>query len=120
MVVKSKMQLIDLLDESMTGMTKILALKSRSPEKCMLLQFINRFHSFDYINSIGKTRFMNSHTTLARKVSERNAASKDLAIYEFSRSSITTNSKNMYMYIAPDQCVDILFDSQHAADEIML
>lgn len=24
------------------------------------------------------------------------------------------------MYIAPDQCVDILFDSQHAADEIML
>ena len=60
MVTKSKVQLINLLDETMPGITKILALKSRNPEKCMLLQFIKRFHSFGYINEIGKTRFMNS------------------------------------------------------------
>lgn len=120
MVTKSKVQLINLLDESMPGITKILALKSRNPEKCMLLQFIKRFHSFDYINSIGKTRFMNSYTTLARKVGERNAAAKGLAIYELSKVSITTRSNNEYMDIALDQCVDILSDSQRAADEIML
>ncbi len=120
MVVKSKNQLIDLLDESLPGITRILALKSRSPEKCMLLQFIKRFHSFDYINSIGKTRFMNSYTTLARKVGERNAAAKGLTIYELSKSSITTRSNNEYMDIALDQCVDILADSQRAADEIIL
>ena len=117
MVTKSKVQLINLLDESMPGITKILALKSRNPEKCMLLQFIKRFHSFDYINSIGKTRFM---TTLARKVGERNAAAKGLAIYELSKASITTRSNSDYMDIALDQCVDILSDSQRAADEIML
>ena len=120
MVVKSKNQLIDLLDESMPGITRILALKSRNPEKCMLLQFIKRFHSFDYINSIGKTRFMNSYTTLARKVGERNAPAKGLAIYELSKTSITTRSNSEYMDIALDQCVDILSDSQRAADEIML
>ena len=120
MVVKSKNQLIDLLDESMPGITRVLALKSRNPEKCMLLQFIKRFHSFDYINSIGKTRFMNSYATLARKVGERNAAAKGLAIYELSKVSITTRSNNEYMDIALDQCVDILSDSQRAADEIML
>ena len=120
MVTKSKVQLINLLDESMPGITKILALKSRNPEKCMLLQFIKRFHSFDYINSIGKTRFMNSYTTLARKVGERNAAAKGLAIYELSKASITTRSNSDYMDIALDQCVDILSDSQRAADEIML
>ena len=120
MVVKSKNQLINLLDESMPGITRILALKSRNPEKCMLLQFIKRFHSFDYINSIGKTRFMNSYTTLARKVGERNAAAKGLAIYELSKASITTRSNSDYMDIALDQCVDILSDSQRAADEIML
>ena len=120
MVVKSKNQLIDLLDESMPGITRILALKSRNPEKCMLLQFIKRFHSFDYINSIGKTRFMNSYTTLAHKVGERNAAAKGLAIYELSKGSITTRSSNEYMTIALNQCVDILSDSQRAADEIML
>ena len=97
MVTKSKVQLINLLDESMPGITKILALKSRNPEKCMLLQFIKRFHSFDYINSIGKTRFMNSYTTLARKVGERNAAAKGLAIYELSKASITTRSNSDYM-----------------------
>ena len=120
MVVKSKNQLINLLDESMPGITRILALKSRNPEKCMLLRFIKRFHSFDYINSIGKTRFMNSYTTLARKVGERNAAAKGLAIYELSKASITTRSNSDYMDIALDQCVDILSDSQRAADEIML
>ena len=54
MVTKSKIQLINLLDESMPGITKILALKSRNPEKCMLLQFVKRFHSFDYLSQLAK------------------------------------------------------------------
>jgi transposase len=120
LVTKSKVQLVNLLDESMPGVTKILTLKSRSPEKCMLLQFIKRFHSFDYICEIGKTRFMNSYVTLARKVGERNASSKGLSIYELAKASITTRSKSEYMDIALDQCVDILSESQRAADEIIL
>jgi transposase len=120
MVTKSKIQLLNLLDESMPGITKILPLKSRNPEKCMLLQFIKRFHSFDYICEIGKTRFMNSYVTLARKVGERNASAKGLSIYELAKASITTRSKSEYMDISLDQCVDILSDSQRAADEIIL
>ena len=120
LVVKTKIQLINLLDESMPGITGILALKSRNPEKCMLLQFIKRFHSFDYINRIGKTRFMNSYATLARKVGERNAASKGLAIYELSKAGITTRSDSMYMDSALDQCVAILSEAQRAADEVIL
>ena len=120
LVTKSKVQLINLLDESMPGITKILALKSRNPEKCMLLQFVKRFHSFDYINSIGKTRFMNRYIALAHKVGERNAETKGLAIYELSKASITTRSNSEYMAVALDQCVDILSESQRAADEIML
>ena len=120
MVTKSKVQLINLLDESMPRITKILALKCRNPEKCMLLQFITRFHSFHYFVASGKTRFINSYTTLARKTGDRNAASKGLAIYELSKASITTRSNYEYMAIALDQCVDILSDSQRAADEIIL
>lgn len=86
----------------------------------MLLQFIKRFHSFDYINSIGKTRFMNSYITLAHKVGERNASTKGLSIYELSKLSVTTHSNSEYMSVALDQCVDILSDSQRAADEIIL
>ena len=120
MVTKSKIQLINLLDESMPGITNILALKSRDPERCMLLQFIKRFHSFDYINKIGKTRFLNSYATLARKVGERNAVTKGLTIYELSKSSITTRCNTDYFASTLDQCVDILSETQRAADEIIL
>ena len=120
MVTKSKVQLINLLDESMPEITKILSLKSRNPEKCMLLQFIKRFHSFEYINGLGKTRFLNSYTTLAHKIGERNAATKGLSIYELSKSSITTHGNSEYMNSALDQCIDILSASQRAADEIIL
>lgn len=120
LVTKSKVQLVNLLDEAMPGITAILSLKSRNPEKSMLLQFIKRFHSFDYINSVGKTRFMSSYATLARKVGERNASAKGLSIYELARASITTRSKSEYMDISLEQCVNILSESQRAADEIML
>ena len=63
---------------------------------------------------------MNSYATLARKVGERNAASKGLAIYELSKAGITTRSDSMYMDSALDQCVAILSEAQRAADEVIL
>ena len=120
MVSRIKIQLTDLLDESLPGITRLLSLKSRDPEHCMLLQFIKRFHSFEYINEIGKTRFMKSYAVLADKVGERNAAKKGLAIYELSKASITTHCDSEYMAAALDQWVDILSDAQKAADDIIL
>ena len=120
MVTKSKNQLINLLDETMPGITHILALKSRNPEKCMLLQFIKRFHSFDYINEIGKTRFMNSYAILVKKTNDKFAADKALLIYELSKSSITTRGNSEYMSSALDQCVDLLSEAQNAADATIL
>ena len=120
MVTKSKIQLLNLLDEALPGITRILALKSRDPDHCMLLQFIRRFHSFHYINSIGKTRFMKSYATLAEKVGERNAAAKGLSIYELSKASITTHCDSEYMAKAMDRCVEILSDAQDAADDSIL
>ncbi len=46
-VVKLKVQLISLLDQTMPGITRILPLNSRNPEKCALLLFIKRFKSFN-------------------------------------------------------------------------
>ena len=63
---------------------------------------------------------MNRYNALAHKVGERNAETKGLAIYELSKASITTRCNSEYMAVALDQCVDILSESQRAADEIML
>ena len=118
-VVKLKVQLNNLLDQTMPGITKILELKSRKPEKCALLLFIKRFKSFDEIQRIGKTRFLSAYTTLMKKTPDRYAPKKGLAIYELARESITTRGEDPYIWAAQDQCVDLLSTAQNAADEII-
>ena len=118
-VTKLKVQLINLLDQTMPGITKSLELKSRKPEKCALLLFIKRFKSFDEIQRIGKTRFLSAYTTLMKKTPDRYAPKKGLAIYELARESITTRGEDPYIWAAQDQCVDLLSTAQNAADEII-
>ena len=118
-VVKLKVQLINLLDQTMPGITKILELRSRNPEKCALLLFIKRFKSFDEIQRIGKTRFLSAYTTLMKKTPDRYAPKKGLAIYELACESITTRGEDPYIWAAQDQCVDLLSTAQNAADEII-
>ena len=118
-VVKLKVQLNNLLDQTMPGITKILELKSRNPEKCALLLFIKRFKSFDENQRIGKTRFLSAYTTLMKKTPDRYAPKKGLAIYELARESITTRGEDPYIWAAQDQCVDLLSTAQNAADEII-
>lgn len=118
-VSRLKVQLIDLLDQTMPGITKILPLHSRNPEKCALLLFIKRFKSFDEIQRIGKTRFLSSYTTLMKKTSERSAPYKGLSIYELAVDSITTRGDDPYIWLSQNQCVDLLAATQKAADDII-
>ena len=115
-----KIQLINMLDQTMPGITKILALKSRDPEKCALLRFIKRYKSFDEIQRIGKTRFLSTYATLMKKTPDRYAPKKGLEIYELARDSITTRGEDPYIWAAQDQCVDLLATAQNAADEIIM
>ena len=118
-VAKLKIQLINLLDQTMPGITKILALKSRNPEKSALMLFIKRYKSFDEIQRMGKTRFLSTYATLMKKTTDRYAPQKGLAIYELARDSITTRGEDPYIWSAQDQCVDLLATAQNAADEII-
>ena len=115
-----KIQLINMLDQTMPGITKILALKSRDPEKCALLLFIKRYKSFDEIQRIGKTRFLSTYATLMKKTPDRYAPKKGLEIYELARDSITTRGEDPYIWAAQDQCVDLLATAQNAADDIIM
>ena len=99
-VAKLKVQLIALLDQTMPGITRILPLNSRNPEKCALLLFIKRFKSFDEIQRIGKVRFLASYDVLAKKASERSASSKGLSIYELAVDSITTRGEGPYIWLS--------------------
>jgi len=114
-----KVQLINMLDQTMPGITKVFALKSRDPEKCALLLFIKRYKSFDEIQRIGKTRFLSSYATLMKKTPDKHAPKKGLEIYELARDSITTRGEDPYIWGAQDQCVELLATAQNAADEII-
>ena len=114
-----KVQLINMLDQTMPGITKVFALKSRDPEKCALLLFIKRYKSFDEIQRIGKTRFLSTYATLMKKTLDKYAPKKGLEIYELARDSITTRGEDPYIWGAQDQCVELLATAQNAADEII-
>lgn len=115
-----KTQLINLLDETMPGITAYLKLKSRQPESCALLLFIKRYGSFDNIRQMGKTRFLSSYATLIKKTKDRFAVQKGLAIFELARDSITTRGNNTYTLSAQNQLVDLLSTAQNAADETII
>ncbi len=119
-VTHSKVQLINLLDQTMPGITKLLPLKSRNPDKCVLLLFIKRFKSFDEIKRIGKSRFLSSYEVLVRKTKDHHALSKGLSIYELALNSITTRGEDPYICMSQSQCVDVLSLAQKTADETIL
>ena len=117
LVSKLKVQLLDLLDQTMPGITKVLQLKSRNPETCTLLLFVKRFKSFDEITRIGKTRFLSAYAALMKKTSDRYAPNKGLSVYELASGSITTRGDDPYIWSAQEQCINLLAASQNAADE---
>ena len=118
-VSKLKVQLLDLLDQTMPGITKLLHLNSRNPKKCALLLFVKKFKSFDEIRRIGKSRFLASYSSLMKKAAERTAPDKALAIFELATDSITTRGGDSYIWLSQTQCIDLLAASQNAADEII-
>ena len=116
----NKVFLINLLDETMPGITKLLSLTTRDPETSLTMLFIKRIKSYDRIKKMGKTRFLDSYDKLARKSRNRRAYGYGLAIYELAVNSITTRGENEYTLAAQDQCVDLVCESQKAADAIIL
>lgn len=116
----NKVFLINLLDETMPGITKLLSLTTRNPETSLTMLFIKRFKSYDRIKKMGKTRFLDSYNKLARKSRNRRAYGYGLAIYELAVNSITTRGENEFTLVAQDQCVDLVSESQKAADAIIL
>jgi len=113
----TKTQLTNLLDETMPGITSLLKLKSRRPDKCALLLFIKKYGSFDRIKAMGRSRFLSSYATLMKKSHDRYAPQKGLSIYELACDSITTRGDNDYIIAAQNQLVDLLAAVQNAADE---
>ena len=116
----NKVFLINLLDETMPGITKLLSLTTRDPETSLTMLFIKRFKSYDRIKKMGRTRFLDSYNKLARKSRNRRAYGYGLAIYELAVNSITTRGENEFTLTAQDQCVDLVSESQKAADAIIL
>ena len=116
----NKVQLLDLLDQTMPGITSLLPLKSRDPDNCVLLRFVKRFKSFDMIRKMGKTRFLESFQLLVRKTKDRCAGTKGLRIYELALNSVTTRGDNPLTAMTQEQCVALISTSQKAADEINL
>lgn len=114
----NKVFLLNLLDETMPGITNILPLTTRTPETSLSVLFINRFKSYDHIKKMGKSRFLDAFEKIARKSRNRQTKTYGLAIYEAALRNITTRGENEYTLAAQDQCLELVCESQKAAIQL--
>ena len=115
----NKVHLVNLLDETMPGITSILSLNTRDPDTSLSMLFINKYKSYDYIRKMGKTRFLESYSKLLKKARNRRADHLGLSIYELATQSITTHGENNYTIMAQTQCLNLVAEAQKAADSII-
>ena len=115
----NKVQLLNLLDETMPGITSILSLNTRKPDTSLSMLFIKKYKSYDYICKMGKSRFLESYSKLLNKARNRHVSHLGLSIYELATQSITTHGENAYTIMAQTQCLNIVAESQKAADELI-
>ena len=115
----NKVHLVNLLDETMPGISSILSLNTRDPDTSLSVLFIKKYKSYDYIRKMGKTRFLESYSKLLKKARNRRADHLGLSIYELATQSITTHGENTYTIMAQTQCLNLVAEAQKAADTII-
>ena len=115
----NKVHLVNLLDETMPGITSILSLNTRDPDTSLSILFIKKYKSYDYIRKMGKTRFLESYSKLLKKARNRRADHLGLSIYELATKSITTHGENTYTIMAQTQCLNLVAEAQKAAETII-
>ena len=68
---------------------------------------------------MGKTRFLESYSKLTKKARNRRVDHLGLSIYELATQSITTHGENTFTIMAQTQCLNLVAESQKAADAII-
>ena len=118
-LTENKIHLSNLLDETMPGLTSILSLNTRNPETSLSMLFIAKYKSYDYIRKMGKTRFLDSYSKLVAKSRNCRSGHLGVSIYELAIQSITTHGDNTYTLMSQAQCLNLVAESQKAADALI-
>lgn len=120
MKVKSRVQLSNLLDETMPGIASLFASNNASnPSNNIFLDFVEKYECFDNIKKMGEKRFINSYMKFAEKRRCRNIQAKALAIYELAYNSITTRSTDISTILALHQCINILKQCSESSNQLL-
>lgn len=88
--IKAKITLLNLLDETMPGIDKLLSSKSNDLTKEKLVDFAKKYWHFDNIKNMSKNKFIDSYKKWTQKEGYRFAENKCLEIYALAQNSITT------------------------------
>ena len=121
MKVKSRVQLGNLLDETMPSIQTLFASNNASnPSKNIFLDFVEKYECFDNIKKMGEKRFITSYMKFAEKKHCRNVQTKALAIYEIAQNSITTRSTDVSTIIALHQCINILRQCTDSSNQLLV
>ncbi len=90
--VKCKITLLNLLDKTMPKITELLSNNTKTPGKCKLNDFANKFWHYDNITKYSKNQFNIIYNNWAKKEGYRQSQSKAAEIYALACDSIPTLS----------------------------
>ena len=119
MKVKARVQMANLLDETMPGIQKLLSSNSTTAENSLFFDFIEKYENFDTIQKMGEKRFVNSYMKFAEKKHSPNAQTKALAIYEVAKNSITTRGTDLSTIVALKQCIALLKQCVESSNSLL-
>lgn len=120
MKTKARVQLNNLLDETMPGIQSLFASNNAiNPHQNIFFGFIEKYECFESIKKMGEKRFISSYLKFSQKYQSRNAHIKALAIYELAQNSITTRSSDTSTIIALRQCISVLKQCTDASNNLL-
>jgi transposase len=120
MKTKARIQLHNLLDETMPGIQTLFSSNNASnPFQNIFLDFVEKYECFDTIKKMGEKRFVSSYLKFAEKHHARNSQYKALAIYELAYNSITTRTTDLSTIIALSQCMSVLKQCSESSNKIL-
>ena len=116
LVVKAKVNLSNLLDETMPNIKDLI---SDSPSNHKLTDFVKRYWHFDNILKMGKSRFVTDYCKWAKKQGYRKNERKADEIFALSQNSIPTLPNTLSTKIAVLETVRVLQELEKSRDTIL-
>ncbi len=118
--VKCKIRLLELLNQTMPNIEKLLSNNTKTPGKCKLNDFVKHYWHYDNIKKMSERKFATSYNCWCKKMGYQQSESKAKEIYVFAQNGIPTiPATNASTKMLVTESVRMLEEIEHSTVNIL-